>query len=468
MPSASRLRHRSRLEELAVAAAPPPEAAAVTRKVAGAPFGPPKLRSLLVDSHRYFPAAEGSASRAQMARAARKAKAVVALSGGAATAAVAEDGPKAPPKARKPGQMEDDPSRGEAYQALRGRTDSEWAMLSRLEHELHVEEVAQTRVTKQQLIENQRAALDAQMEGVELNKRHAEAEKRAENDTLLANIAIFKEEMAHLREKEAVHIEEMKRERKEQLEGAQNRKTMEKYVRRQEEKADLAKAKMALAEEDRRKLAKKEQQRAEMLLTRAANQKDLDRKKALKAAEREEAERLNREYIAMLDKQDADRAAALEKMYAASHARAEKAGESAAEASAAREREANERELKLYQEREAQFLRDMEEKREMKAAATAELLETLAMQKAQKEERARREKEEMRAFFATVKQKDDRAKENDRAREAYRRAVNVENRLAIEEQIKEKKVLALSEDGMADVEKRLNNLLLVGAMQRGS
>ena len=84
------------------------------------------------------------------------------------------------------------------------------------------------------------------------------------------------------------------------------------------------------------------------------------------------------------------------------------------------------------------------------------------------EERARREKEEMRAFFATVKQKDDRAKENDRAREAYRRAVNVENRLAIEEQIKEKKVLALSEDGMADVEKRLNNLLLVGAMQRGS
>ena len=104
----------------------------------------------------------------------------------------------------------------------------------------------------------------------------------------------------------------------------------------------------------------------------------------------------------------------------------------------------------------------------MRGAAIVQAGTTSHLSPPPEEERARREKEEMRAFFATVKQKDDRAKENDRAREAYRRAVNVENRLAIEEQIKEKKVLALSEDGMADVEKRLNNLLLVGAMQRGS
>ena len=456
MPTASFLKRRERLQEVAAASSTAPRVQKHT------PFEPAKTRSCLVDTQRYFPSKTDEAKAASSKTAATTKANSKGAAGNRHVLNVEDEQYTASARAatNAAGTVMNDPSRNDQYQHLHNRTMSEWAELARLEHELHVEDQVALSMRKKAVMANQRNALDAQMEEYYKRLQREEEEKIAENEQLKANEVAARKKAKAMSETLAVHNAAIKKERQEQLDSVTNKKRLDAYMKREEEKRELQRAKEALAEEERRKAAKKAAHLEEMKLTLEENAREKMRKMAIKEAEKEEQERLNREYIAMLEKQDRDRAEALEKLYAASHARAAKAGESAGAAAIAKAKAADELEARMFAEKEAAFLRAQEEKRIQKEAMTAEMLQTLDMQQRAKAEREARDKREMVAFFDMVKTKDERAKENDRARQAYRRSQNIEHRKDLEAQMTEKRVRALGEDAMTETERRINMNLL--------
>ena len=89
---------------------------------------------------------------------------------------------------------------------------------------------------KKAVMANQRSALDAQMEEYYKRLQREEEEKIAENEQLKANEVAARKEAKAMRDTLAVHNAAIKKERQEQLDSVTNKKRLDAYMKREEEK----------------------------------------------------------------------------------------------------------------------------------------------------------------------------------------------------------------------------------------
>eukprot|EP01064_Diplonema_japonicum_P005614 TRINITY_DN13737_c0_g2_i1.p1 TRINITY_DN13737_c0_g2~~TRINITY_DN13737_c0_g2_i1.p1 ORF type:complete len:498 (+),score=143.42 TRINITY_DN13737_c0_g2_i1:81-1496(+) len=332
-----------------------------------------------------------------------------------------------------------------------------WARLSKKDQQdYEVEEAKRKKKTKERMLE-QRKALDEQIRQQQVRKQweHEEEEKVHKMEATKLESWKVEMELEEKKRKQASVLE--KRDRDEQLKDLDRRKRAEEDLKKREE-ADIAKKiQTELEAEQQATVAKRLKAKDDIAKFMSYNAEQRQIKTSMKDKEMEEDRELHKMYVEKLEKQEREREESLRKLYARQSkqvALGSRIAAGLAERAAEDERRAAEEQRRMLEK-----VQNEEKRRQLAIVTEKEKIKMyLAQQIHEKERRKQQEKDDLvnlrDRMMADVKISEEQEKE----KASMKRAKEVKNRCAIEDQIRTKH--ACTQEAMSNQERRINRQLL--------
>mmetsp|Transcript_14154 Transcript_14154/g.45153 ORF Transcript_14154/g.45153 Transcript_14154/m.45153 type:complete len:461 (+) Transcript_14154:358-1740(+) len=413
---------------------------------------PAKYRGCMLSSHSIVPATTAAGGRPARAQA-RSEGGAAARTGGKTIVREQPDAPGAPSQAGRSVRTE-----------MEAKSKSEWALLTKFETEVYQEDLRQRKERRKQLIESQREALDSQVYEHTLQKEAAKEQKLVENQIVSKEIQKYKAEEMAMAEQARKYNDKIKSDRLRQVMEFRAKKQEEKDKKFRDDLKEIAIIKKSLVEEKRALARRKAEEKEEMEATKVENTKRITARKDKEAAQVAKDIQMAKDYIAMLERQEFERAEALKALYSRAGARAAVAGEQVVKEAKAR-LAAEEAMLKrMQEEKEEQLQREEREAEETRTRTLEDNMKTLEMQKKWRAEEKEAEKREMEAWVAAVKEQDAKAKQAEEDKLRIRREKNVAHRRELEIQMDHVDAHRTDNVFMSAVELKINEPLISQAV----
>ena len=344
-----------------------------------------------------------------------------------------------------------------------GGKTNHWGKLAQFEAAAFDEQKEMARAAVREQIREQRRFLDQQRELATAAREQMRAKAQEEAAHMLEEVRKWGEEERVKQKRAAEQNRRIKDMLTTQRAELVRRKAADMARRKAEEAAEVKEVKEALDTERRKKEARREKELREMTVMRQENEARLEQRRLAAQAEKERDTRMAAEYVALLDKQEADRTAKLR----AQTERVERLMNLGSEAVRDRAERESAQDNWIAKAAAEQLEREQAAERRRRERAQNATIDQLRGLDAQMDEKRRFMEEDARTealWKAEVlrQDEDDRLKEERKQRQ--RRQAALRNRADIEAQIAEHNTrTATQEIAMTSTEQALNSALLEAA-----
>lgn len=354
--------------------------------------------------------------------------------------------------------------KSERLKLMQAKRASPWTKLSTFEAEMFSRDQNAMKEALKEQIAGQRKFLDAQMREQEAAADLERAEKAAVAAQIANDVEKYKADELELKATAALKNVQLKVDRDTQIRLEREKREKKALKQRLEEKREVEEIQRSLDAERRRTLAKKAGERKAAMQLMAENEERLAARRMQDKEKELHDFQMMEQYRAMLEREERVREERLMAMYAKARQRAQVIGEDVLAQSEATKTKLDLLERQAYDDKCAEDDRADQAKRDALAAQVKDTLATLKEQQRLKDEEEEAEKQELRNYYKTVRDRDAREAQAEDDKILRARQCAIANKKVLFEQIEEAEERRIEEEvSMTSTERQFNTNLLSSA-----